>query len=105
MNCRNMSIQQRKALLLSHLKTGQQASCEWVSESSGLTKRNIRLWAEQALASGDRNIVQPPSNTNPDMVNVVDMAKLVNPNIRWKWSTINLLTLKTFKAGGKTYEF
>lgn len=105
MNCRNLSIAQRRELLLSHLKTGQQASCEWVAESSGLTKRSIRLWAEEALASGDRRIVQPPTNKNPDMLNIVDMDKYNNPSIKYKWSTINLLTLKEFRSGGKLYEF
>lgn len=104
-NAANLTTAQRRQLLLSHLKTGQQASCEWVTESSGLTKRSIRLWAEEALASGDRRIVQPPSNKNPDMLNIVDMDKYNNPLIKYKWSTINLLTLKTFKAGRKTFIF
>ena len=105
MNYSHLSIQQRKELLLSHLKTGQQASCTWETAKSGITTRSIRLWAEQALASRDRRIVQPPANKKEDVLMVVDMDKYRDSSIQYPWATISLGKLKSFSAGGKKYEF
>lgn len=104
MNCRNMSIQQRKALLLSEFQSGKVASVTWSTAKSGLTTRNIKLWVEAALASGDRRIVQPAANKREDHLNVVDMTKY-QAEVQYPWATIDLNTLQSVKIGNKLYQF
>lgn len=104
MNCRNMSIQQRKALLLSEFKSGKMANVIWGTAKSGATSRNIKLWVEAALASGDRKIVQPAANKREDHLNVVDMVKY-QAEVQYPWVTIDLNTLKSVKIGNKLYQF
>ena len=104
MNLSHLNITERKEFLMKHLRTGQVMSATWETAKSGLTKRNICLWREKAFVSGDRRFVQPPSNKNEHMLNIVDLEKF-DLGVEYPWSTINLETIKELKCGGKLYVF
>lgn len=104
MNCRNLSIAQRRTLLLQEFKSGKIANVSWTTAKSGPTQRNIKLWIEAALASGDKRIVNPPANKREDHLNVVDLVKYQEGHA-YPWCTIDLNTVKIVKVGGKLYEF
>lgn len=95
-----MTIPQRKEFLTSELKSGRIASITWETKSSGETTRNVKLWIEAALASGDRKIVQPRANPREDVMMCVDMDKY-NSGVDYPWVTIDLNTLKEVKVNGK----
>lgn len=104
MNYAHYTSEQRKELLLSELKSGKIASVRWSTAKKGITTRNVKLWIESALASGDRNVVSPPANTKENHVNVVDMGKF-NSGGNYPWATIDVNTLEEVKVGGKVYKF
>ena len=96
-NLNHLNIAERREFLMKHLRTGKMLSATWETAKSGITTRTVKLFAERAFASGDRRFVNPPSNTNENMVNLVDMAKF-NSEVEYPWATLTLDKLKELRV-------
>lgn len=105
MNLTHLSQQERRHWLLEQLSKGSFASVTWSTKSSGLTTRTVKQWIEAALASGDKNLVNPNVVAHkPQFVSVTDMEKF-RAGDKFPWSNINVDTLVSVKVGGKEYYF
>lgn len=103
--CENFSLEEKKALILSQLDRGYFLNVTWNTKSSGATTRTVKKFVESAFTSGDRTKVgHNPIAHKPEMVSVVDMAKLAIQDPR-PWVNINLNELISFKVGSKEYTF
>lgn len=96
-----MNIQQRRELLQSMLAKGKFATVTYRKVSTGeVVTRNIKMWVERHLASGDRNIVgnNVAADRDPNIFVYSDMD-------RDAFRSFKLSELIKVKGNGQEYSF
>lgn len=96
-----MNIQYRRELLQAMLAKGRFATVTYRKVSTGeVVTRNIKLWVERHLSSGDRNVVgtNVGAERDPNIFVYSDMDKD-------GFRSLKLTELIKVKSGGQEYSF